>query len=320
MLNTYYDIILTFTGDLNSSIYGPFSNKSQNDILVMQNFLLSGTGVSPATCDRGFWAGGDGFAEALAFSGSAAVSGFLTNYLGATLLDENYLRASGNTEFSADVLPTSELDPGLRNIYSVRNTCTITLDVVENNPGLATTAVGAYYEAVGGDPPISWPAAVVKKYDPTKPWVAFTEGWNINAFHSYGEYSTRGRLAFYRDVAGVVFGNICVIVPYIIYEPVEPSSGRLTNAFGLANNPVRSGMARIELSLAQDDVVEVKIFDVAVRVVRTLFTGHLRAGVTPLTWDGADDDGKRAARGVYFTRVKYRNSGFRDSKKLVFLK
>jgi len=322
MLNTYYDIILTFTGDLNSSVYGPFSNKSQNDILVMQNFLLSGTGVSPITCDRGFWAGGDGFAEALAFSGSAAISGFLTGYLGANLLDENYLRASGNTKFSADVFPTSEIDPGLKDIYGLRNACTFTLDVVENNPGLATTAVAAYYEAISPDPANSWPAAVVKKFDVSKPWVALTEGWNINVFRSRNEISSRGRLAYYYNAANVVFGAICGVAgtPATTTDTPTNNDGRVFNAFSLANNPVRvAGTARLNLSLAQNDIVDVKVFDVSGREVRTLFSGFMKAGPNPLTWDGMDNQGKRVARGVYFTQVKFRNSKFADAKKLIVL-
>ena len=57
MLNAYYKIMLMLTGDLNSGIFGPFTNKSQNDIKIMQDFLLSG---SMTTTDRGFFGEGDG--------------------------------------------------------------------------------------------------------------------------------------------------------------------------------------------------------------------------------------------------------------------
>jgi hypothetical protein len=316
MLNGYYDIILTFTGDLNSSIYGPFANKSQNDILVMQNFLLAGNASTP---DRGFWAGGDGFAEALAFSGDANISGFLTNFLGAALIDENYLRASGNNAFTGNVYPT--FSPLQNDIYGVRNACTATIDVIGNNPGLATTEVAAYYEAVAPDPPDSWPGAVLKRHDSTKPWIAMTEGWSISNFRSRDEYSTRGRLNYYYRGLQSIFGVLCDIAgsPVLTTDTPRNDDGRIFNAFSLANNPVRSGMAKLELSLAHNDVVEVKVFDVAGREVRALFTGFKTAGKHSLTWDGLNNQGTRAARGVYFTQVKYRNSGFTDAKKLVVL-
>jgi hypothetical protein len=284
----------------------------------MQNFLLAGSAVAPG--DRGFWGGGDGFAEALAFGG-AATSGFLTQYLGVNLIDENYLRASGNTAFSADVIPTSEIDPGLKDIYGLRNACTFTLDVIENNPGLATTAVAAYYEAIAPDPANSWPAAVVKKFDVTKPWVALTEGWNINVFRSRDEISSRGRLAYYYNAANTVFGALCGIAGSADNTTDTPRNddGRVFNAFSLANNPVRSGTAKLQLSLAQDDIVDVKVFDVSGREVRTLFSGFKTAGNHSLTWDGMNNQGKRVARGVYFTQVKYRNSKFGDAKKLIVL-
>ena len=135
MLNTYYNIILTFTGDLNSAIYGPFNNKSQNDILVMQNFLLSGTGTTPATADRGFWAGGDGLAEALAFQfpdngnrvcivGAGVIGSLFAGHLArvcevsvltrrrdhADALNREGLRIIGRSDFHVDVTAVDDPD------------------------------------------------------------------------------------------------------------------------------------------------------------------------------------------------------------------
>ena len=44
------------------------------------------------------------------------------------------------------------------------------------------------------------------------------------------------------------------------------------------------------------------------------------AGEHELVWDGRDDAGNVAPRGVYFTRVRYRDSGFEKSAKLTILK
>jgi len=39
-----------------------------------------------------------------------------------------------------------------------------------------------------------------------------------------------------------------------------------------------------------------------------------------MLWDGRDDAGNVAPRGVYFTRVRYLGSGFEKSAKLTILK
>lgn len=225
--------------------------------------------------------------------------------------------------FSADVIPTAEIDPTLTDIYGLRNACTFTLDVLTRTPGLAAqTADAAYYEALSPDPADAFPAAVVKHHSAGQPWIALTEGWNISVLRARDEISSRGRLTYYFNAANNVFGTICDIAgaPDVTTDTPRNNDGRVFNAFSLANNPLRTGTAKLDLSLAQDDVVEVKVFDVSGRAVRTLFNGFLKAGVKSLTWDGQNDQGKQVARGVYFTQVKFRNSKFSDSRKLIVLK
>ena len=68
------------------------------------------------------------------------------------------------------------------------------------------------------------------------------------------------------------------------------------------------------------DHVEVKVFDVSGRLVRTLADRQFAAGRHSLTWDGADSQGRQVARGVYFTQVKYVARGITESRKLTILK
>ncbi len=56
--------------------------------------------------------------------------------------------------------------------------------------------------------------------------------------------------------------------------------------------------------LPQDAVVDVRVFDVAGRLVRTLADAELQtAGPKSLTWNGRDDGGRDVASGVYFFRA-----------------
>src|SRR5439155_2477698 len=71
MLATYYKIVMLLSGDLNSAILGPFTNKSQKDCQIIEDFLTFDAGQNPRTFTNpaGFYAGGDGIVEACATSG-----------------------------------------------------------------------------------------------------------------------------------------------------------------------------------------------------------------------------------------------------------
>jgi len=53
--------------------------------------------------------------------------------------------------------------------------------------------------------------------------------------------------------------------------------------------------------------------------VRTLADRAFPAGEHVLRWDGLDDQRRQVARGVYFTRLRYRR-GFEIARKLTVLK
>lgn len=67
-------------------------------------------------------------------------------------------------------------------------------------------------------------------------------------------------------------------------------------------NPFRDTQ-RISLVLPQRENVDLSIFDLSGRRVRTLYHGPLAAGGHGFTWDGRDDHGTRLPGGVYFYRA-----------------
>ena len=73
MLKAYYKMIFQFSGDLNSSILGPFTNKTSDDVGILTNWLESGDPTTP-TARTGRM--GNGFVEANfgEASGSARIS------------------------------------------------------------------------------------------------------------------------------------------------------------------------------------------------------------------------------------------------------
>lgn len=66
-------------------------------------------------------------------------------------------------------------------------------------------------------------------------------------------------------------------------------------------NPMR-GETTIRFSTLPETKVEVAVFDVHGRKVRTLLSGDV-TGTTEVAWDGRDDRGEDVAQGLYFVRV-----------------
>lgn len=78
------------------------------------------------------------------------------------------------------------------------------------------------------------------------------------------------------------------------------------------NGDGRADDVRISFGLKQDDAIDVEIVDERGDVVRRLaddtsVRGYRR--ITPLVWDGRDDDGRRLPDGVYRVRITLRDQG-----------
>jgi len=64
---------------------------------------------------------------------------------------------------------------------------------------------------------------------------------------------------------------------------------------------------RIQFQLAKHSNVQLLIYDVLGRKIRTLVSGRLEGGYHIINWDGLDDDGTDAASGMYIYRIKAGN-------------
>jgi hypothetical protein len=74
----------------------------------------------------------------------------------------------------------------------------------------------------------------------------------------------------------------------------------------------------IQFDVAEPGQVELEIYTLGGRRLRTLYTGTAPAGRHEVGWDGTDDAGRRAASGIYFVRL--RTAATSDQRKLVMLK
>ncbi|MEY4070669.1 MAG: hypothetical protein RL721_1283 [Candidatus Eisenbacteria bacterium] len=102
-------------------------------------------------------------------------------------------------------------------------------------------------------------------------------------------------------------------------DPKSAGTQRLGLMFELgqnAPNPFRP-QTTIRFSLPTKRSVEMRVFDVAGRSVKTLAQGPMEPGVHTVQWDGTDEEGRRLSSGVYFYRL---NAGRdRAMKKMVIV-
>ncbi|MBM3314300.1 hypothetical protein FJY71_00455 [candidate division WOR-3 bacterium] len=63
--------------------------------------------------------------------------------------------------------------------------------------------------------------------------------------------------------------------------------------------------------------MRLEIRDLSGRAVRTLASGVQQPGRHGVVWNGTDDQGRRAARGVYFVRLDVPGHGFAQKAVMV---
>ena len=101
----------------------------------------------------------------------------------------------------------------------------------------------------------------------------------------------------------------------------EDTDGHLAGAvnylYQSRPNPFRSS-ATIRFNLAQAGHVDMTIYDVTGRTVKTLVNGDLKAGENSIVWDGTDNSGSRVSGGIFWTQMS--TNGFTSSKKMVVLR
>jgi hypothetical protein len=92
-----------------------------------------------------------------------------------------------------------------------------------------------------------------------------------------------------------------------------PATASPTLRLTVSPNPFR-GSTQILLVLPSAGNVDVSVFDILGRRVRSLHHGVLGAGGHQLSWDGVDEGGQRRPPGLYFVSVHGATSGTLTTK------
>jgi hypothetical protein len=103
------------------------------------------------------------------------------------------------------------------------------------------------------------------------------------------------------DLTAALFKDIGWI-PHTTDAPGAGPAARV--ALATSPNPARGGRITVHFDLAGEEQVEVALYDVTGRQVRSLARGTYPGGRHDLAWDGRDDRGRAAAPGVYLARLK----------------
>jgi hypothetical protein len=324
MLDAYYPMMLYLSGDLRSGVLGPYTNHSQNDAGLLMDWLDAGSTSSP---NRGFWAIGDGFAESNIFAEQAINTDLMLSYLGTDLLHWWYAQYSGNTDPLVHLRERSDWQNPSSSEYvlGMRNLCTWSNDVLTpGGVGLPSLAIvtGEYDRRTSPGGVYAGPAGVFKQWSAASPYLTQVEGWDIEHLTHPNDIHTLDRSGYFRKIFVDAWAGLCAIpgVPIVPLDVPTDDGGELAEFVRLGANPVTNGRATIRFGMAAADRVEICVYDVSGRLIRRLADRRFRAGEHEVVWDGADDAGRAVARGVYFTRVRYRDTRFEAQRKLTLLR
>jgi hypothetical protein len=128
----------------------------------------------------------------------------------------------------------------------------------------------------------------------------------------------KGRADLIEDVLGNIFGlsKLCPHATAVWDQDVEP----VRYSYSLRQNHPNpfNPDTQIPFSIRDSGRVNLKVFNVRGRRVRTLVDAHLPAGEYAIHWDGMDENGRAVASGIYFCRMEA--GKFRATRKMILLK
>jgi hypothetical protein len=103
------------------------------------------------------------------------------------------------------------------------------------------------------------------------------------------------------DNPEIVVPVTLTVTPQTGVEDVQAGS---TVFFGAVPNPF-SPETTLRFHLPREGQVDLRVYDVAGRLVRTLAEGPRPAGANEVRWNGKDDAGHAVASGTYFARMVF---------------
>ncbi len=316
MLTTFYRTLLLLTGDLGAGNIGPYADKGSDDVGLLTDFATSVNGTPQP---RAVWAMGENFVEGQITGGATGHPLFMNTFFGTGLASGDYRGNSGNTNDIADLTPNAPIvTNGSR--YSVFNSCQLTVDVLSTVGTIGAVMAAKYADGLPPNPKISSVYTPSSLPGTAHAAVTLVEGFEIGNLGTYQTLDSHGLIDYFYNVMTSLFGALnCTLAPGGPVSVGDNPNNALVNFLALrSENPMRSGTARITFSIAKKEMVELKVYDVTGRLVKTLVNRVMDPGKEhPAFWDGTNENGQLVPRGVYFYQV--RTPSYLSQKKLAVL-
>jgi hypothetical protein len=150
--------------------------------------------------------------------------------------------------------------------------------------------------------------------------ISFPHHYGSNAFIETSDYDGDGDI----DIAASLQSSDSVaILINDAYTDVKTDPGDNLSSpghFAVKQNYPNpfNATTKIEFSLQKSIFVELSIYDILGRKVRTLVSEHLSSGNKSVVWDGKNENGEVVSSGLYFYRIKA--GDFTESKRMVLVK
>jgi len=309
---TGYDCMIWDSGNIGAESICDEDDKTRDDLLLT-NWIDFAAQPTYA------WFLGDNIANDLAQGDP-----FLTDVLGATLVEQDVFYNDRTLIVSPLVYSTHPLmnylggDP----YFSVFGGCPVTSDFALVAPTGALTETFQEWEVDPGDNA----KAGLLNNDPDGNGQPYndqgTDVWTKVVFNPYSYYHVRD--AGYATSAGITYHRLYVghVLERIFSHagagvndaPETPAYTRLDGNFPNPFNPKTT----IRFALAHEGNVNLSVYDITGRVVKTLVDGKMAAQQHEVVWDGSNNDGHKTASGVYFYKLIADGKVFTD--KMVMLK
>jgi hypothetical protein len=116
-------------------------------------------------------------------------------------------------------------------------------------------------------------------------------------------------------------GDTLTFMVPIIVQVVSAESGQfLPEVFSLHQNYPNpfNPLTTLRYDLPEDALVNITIYDMMGRQIRTLVNNQQNAGFKSISWNGTNDKGASVSAGLYLYMIKA--GKFRQTKKMVLLK
>ena len=235
--------------------------------------------------------------------------------------DENQL--SDTTIFSVTVLPVNDSPTSFELIYpTLTDTIPISLDTDETIPF-------AWYKSIDADSEVSYKLSITIDFlgtsytndyehisDTTHDISAYEYAllmtnlnlseWNAN----YILEATDGEFTVFSDSGGFIFDNSSLSIENGIILEDFALFQNYPNPF----NPITS----INYNLPEDALVNITIFDMMGRIVKTLLSSSQEAGFKSVKWNATNDRNELVSAGLYIYLIQ---AGlYTDSKKMILVK